>query len=226
MSPVDRPPGTGRRRRGPLARAIILGLAGLAAVAISAAASAQDELRAGTGKGLPGRWAEVPLTVRDLGGTLLDEGDGPGLEIQGFALRIEYPAAAVTSCDFLQAGVTRAKPTLIGSTGRGSGYCYVLFAFQETTAPLTFRLGRPAPGDLVGNFRLGLAADLAVGTGFTVTTVPANALLDNGQGTLSESTTNGHLALVDGLVQVTAEIFRDAFEDGGIGDWSETRGAV
>lgn len=197
----------------------------LAALALLAgAARGQDELRVGTGKGLPGGFAEAALTVRDLAGTLLDEGDGPGLEIQGFALRIEYPAASVTSCDFHQAGVTRGKPALMSSVGRGAGYCYVLFAFEEGAAPLLFTLGRAAPGDTVGNFRLGLAADLPLGSSFALTPVASTAILDNGQGTLSETPQNGHLAVAAGVVLITPEIFRDGFESGGLAVWSERRG--
>lgn len=195
----------------------------LAAAAVPAAA--EDELSAGAGRGLAGRSAEIALSVRDRAGTLLDEGDGAGFEIQGFAVRIEYPAASVTSCDFVQAGVTLGKATLMSSVGRGAGYCYVLFAFAQDQAPLTFRLDRPAPGDLVGNFRLGLAASLALGESFAVTLVAATALLDNGEGTLSESVANGHLVLVAGSVTVSRAILADAFESGTLAGWSELRGS-
>lgn len=200
---------------------LLLALAGQ--LAIVSVAHGQDELRVGTGTGLPGGSAKVALRVRDLAGTLLDEGDGPGLEIQGFALRIEYPAAAITSCDFFRAGVTSGQPPLMSSVGRGAGYCYVLFAFSETNAPLTFTLDRPPPGDTVGNFLLGLSPGLVLGDGFAVSAVASTAILDNGQGTLSETPQNGHLAIADGWVEVTTLVFQDGFESGDLTGWSEAR---
>lgn len=206
------------------AHGFALAFAALFLAAVAPPAAAQDELSAGHGRCLPGRSADVALSVRDRAGTLLDEGDGAGFEIQGFAVRIEYPAASVTSCDFVQAGATLGKATLMSSVGRGAGYCYVLFAFAQDQAPLAFRLDRAAPGDLVGNFRLGIASSLALGDSFPVTLVAATALLDNGEGTLSESVANGHLVLVAGSVTVSRAILADAFESGTLAGWSEARG--
>ena len=96
----------------------------------------------------------------------------------------------MTSCDFFQAGVTLAKPTLMGSSGSGRATATCSSRSAQEPPLLAFRLGRAAPGDLVGNFRLGIARPcLALGASFTVTVARATALLDNGQGTLSESAT-------------------------------------
>jgi len=200
---------------------------GLAAVAAllalvgAAPATAQDVLAVAALEGAPGQTRAVPVTVRDLAGTLLDEGDGPDLEIQGFAFRVDFaPAAQITGVTFVQAGVTAGLTPVFPVISPFADHIVVLMNFDVASAPLAFTLGAPAPGDVVGELRFVIAATAPPGTLVTLALEAATGTLVNGPATLSETVANGHLALLDGALLVDAAVFADGFESGGLEGWS------
>ena len=196
-------------------------LVALLAVAGVAPATAQDVLAVAALEGAPGQTRAVPVTVRDLAGTLLDEGDGPDLEIQGFAFRVDFAPAGADHCGHLRpgGGDRRADAGLPGDLALAD-HIVVLMNFDVETAPLAFTLGAPAPGNVVGELRFGISAAAPPGTLVTLALESARATLVNDSATLSETVANGQLALLDGAILVDASVFADGFESGGLGGWS------
>ncbi len=195
--------------------ALLLALAGLAP------AGAQDLLGVADLGALPGQTRDIPVTVRDLAGTLLDEGDGLDLEIQGFAFRLDFaPAEQVSAVTFLLAGVTAGHTPVFPFISSQSDHIIVLMSFDETTDPLAFTLNAPAPGNVVGLLRFTLSAAAPLGTTVSLAFDPASATLVNGAATLSETVANGHLALVDGAITIDDAIFASGFESGDFTGWS------
>ncbi len=191
------------------------------ALAGSLPASAQDLLGVAAAGGLPGQTRDVPVTIRDLAGTLLDEGDGPNLEIQGFAFRLDFaPPQQVTAVTFVQAGVTAGHTPVFPVITPAADHIIVLMNFDEGSDPLVFTLNAPLPGDLIGNLRFTLSAGAPLGTLITLTFATASATLVNGAATLSETVGNGHLALAAGSLEVTHNVFADGFESGDRCAWS------
>ncbi len=200
----------------PLARqALLLVLAG------TCAASAQDVFGVAAIGGLPGQTRDVPVNLRDMSGTLLDEGDGPNLEIQGFAFRLDFaPAQYISAVTFVQAGVTAGHTPVFPVITPAADHIIVLMSFDETTDPLLFTLDAPSPGNPIGALRFTVSAGAPLGTLITLTLAPASATLVNGAATLSETVANGHLALAAGSILLTHEVFADGFESGDRCPWS------
>lgn len=191
------------------------------AFASTPSASAQDALGVDAIGGLPGQTRDVPVTIRDLSGTLLDEGDGTNLEIQGFAFRLDFaPPEHVTAVTFVQAGVTAGHTPVFPVITPAANHIIVLMSFDEGTDPLVFTLDAPPPGNLIGALRFTLSAAAPLGTLITLTLASASATLVNGAATLSETVANGHLALAAGSLEVTHDVFADGFESGDRCDWS------
>ena len=185
------------------------------------AASGQDVLGVAAIGGLPGQTRDVPVTIRDLAGTLLDEGDGTDLEIQGFAFRLDFaPSEHVTAVTFVQAGVTAGLTPVFPVITPAADHIIVLMSFDEGTAPLVFTLDAPPPGDLIGNLRFTLSAAAPLGTLITLNLAAASATLVNGAATLSETVANGHLALAAGAIVIQSLIFAGGFESGSFAGWS------
>jgi len=201
------------------AATLALALAGLAP------AGAQDILGVAEMGALPGQTRDVPVTVRDLAGTLLDEGDGLNLEIQGFAFRLDFaPAEHVTEVTFVQAGVTAGHTPVFPFVSPQADHIIVLMNFDETTDPLAFTLNAPAPGNVIGLLRFTLAAGAPLGTQIDLTFASTSATLVNGAATLSETLANGHLALDPGWLVLETEIFASGFESGDFSGWSSVVG--
>jgi len=199
----------------------------LAALALALAlagalpAGAQDVLGVDDAGSLPGQTRDVPVTIRDLAGTLLDEGDGPNLEIQGFAFRLDFaPAQHITAVTFVQAGVTAGHTPVFPVITPAADHIIVLMNFDEGTDPLLFTLDAPPPGNQIGSLRFTLSAGAPLGTLITLTLASASATLVNGAATLSETVANGHLALAAGSLEVTHNVFADGFESGERCAWS------
>ncbi len=180
-----------------------------------------DVLALGTVEADAGAAVEVPLYLRDLEGTPLG---GGGEAIQGFAFRVDFPAKAVASASFVQAGVTAGKTPVFPVVQAASDHLVVLLKFARASDPLALRPDAPAPGDLVGHLRLELATGLSAGT--TVELVLDGAsILVNDDATVSESPARGSLDLVDGAVVIgDPSIFGDGFESGDTAAWSSRAG--
>lgn len=191
------------------------------ALAGAVSAGAQDVLGVATVGAAPGQTRDVAVTVRDVAGTLLDEGDGIDLEIQGFALRVDLaPAGLVTPVTFLQAGVTAGHSPVFPVVTVQPDYVIVLMSFDETTDPLTFTLNAAPPGNLIGMLRFTLSPSAPLDMVVTLTIAQASATLVNGAATFSETIANGQLDLVDGEIVIQSLIFASGFESGNFAGWS------
>jgi hypothetical protein len=198
----------------------LLATLGLAAFAGASQLAAQDVLAVGSATALAGETVLVPVAIRDLAGTPLDEGDGADAEIQGFAFRLDFaPAAAVASVTFQQAGATAGLDPVFPVIQPAADHIVVLLSFDEGTAPLAFTLGAAPPGDLVGNLVFTLAAE-AIASSLTLTLDPATATLVNDSATLSETVAGGSLAVVDGVLALWTPLFADGFETADFSAWS------
>jgi hypothetical protein len=180
---------------------------------------AQDVLAVGSVEAAAGATVAVPVTIRDLAGTPLDEGDGADLEIQGFAFRLDFaPAAAVAAVDFQQAGVTAGHEAVFPIIQPAADHIVVLLSFDEATDPLAFTLDAPAPGDVVGELVFELSPVVPPGTVVALSFEAATATLVNDSATLSEAVGAGTLAVVGG--SLATPLFADGFESGDFSAWS------
>lgn len=191
------------------------------ALAGAVSAGAQDVLGVATIGGAPGQTRDVTVTVRDVAGTLLDEGDGIDLEIQGFAFRVDVaPSGLVTPVTFLQAGVTAGHTPVFPVVTVQPDHVIVLMSFDETTDPLAFTLNAAPPGNVIGKLRFTLSPSAPLDSVVTLTVTQASATLVNGAATFSETIANGQLALVDGEIVIQSLIFAGGFESGNFAGWS------
>jgi hypothetical protein len=213
----------GRRLRLTRGRALAVATAAVLGAATVAARAQSDVLSVAEWEALPATTVRLPVLVRDVSGTLLDEGAGAGLEIQGYAFRVNFaPADAVDTIDFQLAGVTAGHNPIFPIVQIFTDHVVVLMSFDETIDPLVFGLDAPAPGDVVGELVIGLDPAYGLGTLVTFVLEEANAALVNGSATLSETVANGHLVLADGSLLLDDEVFADGFESGDTGRWSST----
>jgi hypothetical protein len=179
-----------------------------------------DTLSVAAAGSLPGATARVPVYVRDVSGTTLDEGDGLHLEIQGFGFRADFPATWVTSVNFEQAGVTAGKSVLFTYVDPQSDHVTVLYLFDPTASALAFTLDRRAPGDIIGNLVFTTDGAAPLETEVPIALDDASATLSNDSGSLGETVANGMLALGDGLLTLTHDVFADGFESRDSCTWS------
>ena len=188
--------------------------------------AAQDVLSVGSGIGLPGDTVVVPLYIRDLSGTPLNEGAGLNLEIQGFGFRVDFsPAAPIASSNFSQAGVSEGKDPVFPYIAPATDHIVVLLSFREDTDPLDFVLDALSPGDQVGELIFEIDNAAVIGTTVTLTLDAVSAELVNDDATISESVSLGTLSVTSGELRVQdPHIFSDGFEDGSTGEWDGTVG--
>lgn len=200
-------------------RLLLAALAAASPLAAPCARGAEDVLGAGSALTTAGATVTVPVTVRDVAGTPLDEGSGPDAEIQGFAFRLDFaPASAVSSVGFQQAGITAGREPVFPIIQPHADHIVVLMSFDEASDPLAFTLDAPPPGNVVGELIFHLASPLPPGTVLTLTLEAATATLVNDSATVSETAGNGALALANGRLAVP--IFVDGFESGDTSAWS------
>lgn len=198
-------------------------LAALAlAICSAAAAGAQDSLSLPATEALPGTTRAVAVSVRDLAGTTLDEGDGANFEIQGFSFKVLFsPAASVTSVDFVQSGVTAGKNATFPVITPGVDNIFVILNFDVETDPLAFTLDAAAPGNTIGELLFTISPSATLGSTILLTIDSSgNAALVNDAATLSETAANGQLALVNGSIFLDGDVFENGFEDGDRCGWS------
>lgn len=180
---------------------------------LSAGPVVPDELAVDRIVAQAGTVARVPVRVRDLGGTILNEGDGPDNEIQSFAFQVFFPAAFVDAANFVHAGVTAGRVAFFSQVTPAVDNIYVLKAFNETTNPLTFVLNAPLPGDVIGELEITIDPATPSGTQIPLTLQSLNAALIDNSATESETVANGNLALRHGNIVVGTElVFANGFE--------------
>jgi hypothetical protein len=177
--------------------------------AAPAAAQSQDVITVGTGSGAPNQVVDVPVSIRDVSGTPLGMDQPPGSKIQSYSLKVDYsPASAVQSVTFTRAGITQTLTPTFESSPSGPGTVSLLDTFQESTNPIPFTLNGAAPGNQVANLHFTLSAAAIPATAITLTLDPALTQLTDqaGSGTTKETTTAGNLALVPGVINITAPV--------------------
>lgn len=172
-----------------------------------------DELALGSLLAAPGTQARVPVHVRDVAGTLLNEGDGADREIQSFAFQVAFPPDWVDAVTFVHAGVTAGRSAFFSQVTPGAGTLTVLKSFNEASQPLAFVLDAPAPGDLIGEILVDIDPATPDGTAIALTLQAFNAALVDASATESETVGNGHLLLRNAtLVVGQQQLFRNGFE--------------
>jgi hypothetical protein len=170
----------------------------------------------------PGTVVEVPVYVRDLSGTPLDEGAGAGGEIQAFGLRVDaVPATHVVSLGWQASGATAGLTPVFPVTTDGGDHAVVLRFYSEATAPLPLTLDAPAPGDEIGRLLVEVAPGTPEGHQIDLVLAPSTSLV-SGDALTEESVANGWLATVDGRITIGLVIFADGFESGDTSQWSGT----
>lgn len=179
-------------------------LAILISCAFAGSVCAQDVATVGTVTA-SGSTVIVPFYVRDVTGTALGRDQATGSKIQALSFRVSYsPAAAVSSVTFTRAGITAGlTPMFETSTPSGSTISY-LGSFNETSNLIPFNLDQAAPGDQVLQLTFTLSGAATPGTviSLTIDTSASVTLLSNQAGSVSESTSNGRLSLVNGSITV------------------------
>lgn len=189
------------------ATAAILGMA------LAWPAPAADWLRVAQVLADPGSTVRVPVRVRDLGASLLNEGDGPDREIQSFAFQVVFPATHVDGIGFDHAGVTAGRTAFFSQVTPAADNLYVLKAFDEASNPLAFTLDAPAPGNTIGELVVTIDPATPIGSAIPLQLQNFNAALIDDSATESETVANGHLLLVDGLIIIGPDaIFASSFE--------------
>jgi hypothetical protein len=187
----------------------LLERAAVLAAAASLSASlifAQDVLTVGSASIAAGGTANVPIYVRDAGGTPLGSDAGAGKRIQGIAFKITVtPASAVTSINFSRAGVIGSLTPLYERTIPSTAAIAYIGSFSETTNAIPFVLNGTGPGDVAGNLQI-ITSGIASGA-VTLTIDPATAMLANQAGTTGETVANAGLSVTNGTLTVTVSPF-------------------
>jgi hypothetical protein len=146
---------------------------------------------------------DVPLYIRDVGGTPLGVDQPPGSKIQSFSIKVDYsPAASVAIASPGRAGITASLTPLSEFEPTSPGSASIIATFQESTNPIPFVLNAPAPGNQVAHIQFQLSPSVTPGSVITLTLDPLLTQLSNDGGTTSETTANGSLVLVPGSITI------------------------
>jgi hypothetical protein len=171
-------------------------------LAASLPVAAQDVLTVGTTSASAGSTVAVPLYLQDLNGTPLGTDAGAGNRIQAISFQINFsPAVAVTSATFTRAGILAGLTPAFEQTLPGSGSIAWLGQFNESTQPIPLTADAVLPGNRIGTLMLTLANGLANDSTIALTFKPANTVLSNQGGTLTETTSSG-LAITNGSITI------------------------
>lgn len=165
--------------------------------------SGADVITLGSGTVVAGSSISVPIHVRDLAFTPLGSDRASGERIQGLALRINFPAGALTAGSIVPAGITAGLTPLFGpsSTFDASSINY-LVSYHEGSNPVPFALDAAAPGDLVAMLNVTVAGDYPAGA---LPLAFASATeLSNQAGTIAENSGNGLLVRNDASLTVSS----------------------
>lgn len=148
--------------------------------------------------------AEVPVYVKDAGGTPLGVDRPAGSKIQAFSIKVDYaPASAVQSVSFTRAGVTKNLNPTFETAPSNSGSISLVVSFDETTNPIPFTLNGTAQ---VARLLFTLSPSAAPSSTITLTLDPSLTQLTDSGGSAAtkETVAKGSLALVDGSIQIPA----------------------
>lgn len=167
----------------------------LALLLCAFSASGQDVLTIGSASGPSGASIAIPISILDRSGTSLGIDASASNRIQGFAFKVTFDAAAVSSVTFTRVGIAASATPLFQTTLQGDGWISVVVTFSQ---PLALDLNTTSPGN-----RIGMLTVVANST-TTLRFDPPSAVLSNQAGTTQESVAAGNLSLVNGSVTIGA----------------------
>lgn len=179
-------------------------LLALLAISLAGAATAQDVVTVGTVTA-SGTTVDVPIFIRDAGGTPLGIDRPAGSKIQSFSIKVTYtPPSAVASISIARDGITESLTATSEFKPSTADSVALLDTFQESTNPIPFTLNAAAPGNLVAHLVVTLSATATPGTTISLTLDPALTQLTDtgGSAATKETEANGQLALVNGSITV------------------------
>jgi len=154
-----------------------------------------------------GSTVDVPVYIRDTSGTPLGIDQPFGSRIQSYSLTVNYsPAAAVQSISFTRGGITAPLTPTFESSPSTAGSITLIDVFQESTNLVPFTSNAALPGQQVGTLHVTISPTATVPSAITLTLDPTLTQLSNQAGTITESTTNGNLTLVNGAIAVTTPV--------------------
>src|SRR5437588_857923 len=172
-------------------------------------AAAQDVITVGTATASNGS-ADVPVYIRDTSGTPLGIDKPAGSRIQSYSIKVNYsPASAVSAVSFTRAGITANLSPVSEFAPASSGAISLLDTFQESTNLIPFTLNAGLPGNQVAHLVFTLSNSAQPGTTITLTLDSTLTQLTDEGGTAAtkETTSNGHVSLVDGSITIPAATF-------------------
>jgi len=172
-------------------------------VLLACAAAAQDVVTVGT-VGADGPTVDVPVYIRDTGGTPLGMDQPAASRIQAFSIRVSYsPASAVSSVSFSRAGITAGLTPVFETAPSGGGAISLLASFQQSTNPIPFTLNAQAPGNLVAHLVFTLSASATAGSSIALTLDSGTTqLTDEGGSAATKETAGSGLSLVNGAINI------------------------
>jgi hypothetical protein len=152
-----------------------------------------------------GNTVDIPVSVRDVGGTPLGVDQPAGSKIQSFSIKVTYsPASAISSATFSKAGITASLSPTFESSPATSGSISWIATFAEGSANVPFTLNKPAPGDQVAHIVFTLSGSGTPGSTITLTLDSTTTQLTNQGGTTKETVANGGLSLQNGSITLPA----------------------
>ena len=174
----------------------------VAIVLLPGLALAQDSITVGSATA-SGTTVDIPVFVRDAGGTPLGVDQPAGSKIQSFSIKVSYsPASAVGSVTFTRAGITSFVTPSFESSPPGPGAISWIATFPESTSAVPFTLNKPAPGDQVAHLVFTLSSTAQAGSTISLTLDSSVTQLANQGGTTKETTGLGTLSLVNGSITI------------------------
>ncbi|CAN5478401.1 hypothetical protein BH11PSE11_BH11PSE11_21560 [soil metagenome] len=177
----------------------------------------QDVITVGTVSGYG--TVDVPVYIRDVGGTPLGLEQPPGSRIQSYSIKVNY-SAGPSSVTFARAGITAALTPTFESSPSAAGTISLLDTFQEVTNLIPFTLNGAVPGNQVARLRVNIPSSVPAGTVISLTLDPVLTQLSDEAGSPAtvERTTNGRLTLINGSITVLA--FPAPAEIPTLGNWA------
>jgi hypothetical protein len=147
---------------------------------------------------------DVPVYIRDAGGTPLGMDQPPASRIQAFSIRVLYsPASAVQSISFSRAGITAGLSPAFETSPSTAGAISLLASFQQSSNPIPFSLNATPPGNQVAHLVVTLSPSTPAGTTITLALDAATTqLTDEGGSAATKETSGNGLSLINGSIHI------------------------
>lgn len=187
------------RRRNLVATVLVV----LGSLIFATGAAAQDVITVASVTA-DGPTVDVPVYIRDTGGTPLGMDQPPASRIQAFSIRVLYsPASAVQSISFSRAGITAGLSPAFETSPATAGAISLLASFQQSSNPIPFSLNATPPGNQVAHLVVTLSPSATAGTPITLTLDSGTTqLTDEGGSAATKETSGNGLSLVNGSINI------------------------